>query len=176
MFATYTFRDPAPVPGSPGYTSVGHAGAVRALERYARGLAEVYPGVAMFAAMEPHRDRVAPHFHALLGGLGSDVAAAVERGRTAGRGTLQGAVGRPYPSSASIGSRHATELLWEAWYLAHGMARLEAVDGNGSALYVAKYSLKGGDDVPWWAIWEPGQLRNEWVEATQRRGGRGRSR
>jgi hypothetical protein len=43
------------------------------------------------------------------------------------------------------------------------MARLEAVVGDGAALYVAKYSLKGGDDVPWWRVWEPGELRNGFV-------------
>jgi hypothetical protein len=168
VFGTWTFRDLLADPDSPGYTSVGHGGGVRAIEGYLRGLAEVYPGVAAFVAMEPHRDRVAPHFHGLLGGLDPDVPAAIDAGRRRRPGPSGRADGGG-PVTASIGARVARERVWQAWYDRHGMARLESVDGEGSALYVAKYSLKAGDAVPWWAIWEPGQLRNEWVEA-QRRG------
>lgn len=159
VFGTFTFRDPPPRPGSPHFTSIGHGGGVRAIEKYLADLADVYPDVAAFVAMEPHADRVAPHFHGLLSGLGPEVAAAVDAGRR-GRVTATG----------SVGARHARALLWERWWTDHGMARLEAVrGGNGSALYVAKYSLKRGDDVPWWRVWEPGELRNAWVASTHRR-------
>jgi len=163
VFSTNTFRDPPPRPGSPYFTSVGHAGGVRALERWLVGAAEVYPGLAAFFAMEPHADRVAPHFHGLLAGLGDDVAAAVDAGRRRPRGG-DARVG------VSIGARHARERLWQSWFDANGIARMESCDGNGAGLYVAKYSLKGGDDVPWWRIWEPGELRNEWVARSGRKG------
>jgi len=39
-------------------------------------------------------------------------------------------------------------------------------------VYVAKYSLKGAAEVPWWRIWEPGELRHEWVRESKRRRGR----
>jgi hypothetical protein len=171
VFGTWTFRDLLPDRDSPGYTSVGHGGGVRAMEGYLRGLAEVYPGVAAFVAMEPHQDRVAPHFHGLLGGLDPDVPAAIDAGRRRRPGPTGRAAGGGLVT-ASVGARHARERIWQEWYDRHGMARLESVDGDGSALYVAKYSLKGGDVVPWWAIWEPGQLRNEWVAASQHRGHR----
>lgn len=172
VFGTWTFRDVVADSDSPGYTSVGHGGGVRAIEGYLRGLAEVYPGVAAFVAMEPHRDRVAPHFHGLLGGLDPDVPLAIDAGRRRrGFPAEQGCAGGG-PVSVSVGARHARERFWQSWYDAHGMARLESVDGDGSALYVAKYSLKGGDAVPWWRVWLPGELRNDWVRASQHRGHR----
>lgn len=163
VFGTWTFRDPPPRPGSPYFTSVGHGGAVRAITGYLRGLGEVYPGLAAFVAMEPHADRVAPHFHGLLAGLDADVPAAIDRGRRQRVPPLGG------PVSASAGAREARARIWEAWYLEHGLARLESVAGNGAALYVAKYSLKGAAEVPWWRIWEPGELRNGWVADTHKR-------
>jgi hypothetical protein len=163
VFTTNTFRDPAPRPGSAYFTSVGHAGGVRAVESWLTGLADVYPGLAAFMAMEPHADRVAPHFHGLLAGLPADVPAAIDAGRRRRfSAAADGATG-------TIGARHARELIWQSWWDGHGFARLEAVNGNGASLYVAKYSLKGGDEVPWWRIWEPGELRHEWVRSTHRR-------
>jgi hypothetical protein len=125
---------------------------VRALTGYLVALAEHYPGVAAFVAMEPHADRVAPHFHGLLAGLGPGVAAAVDAGRRR----------RELAPGASFEERHARELIWQSWWEAHGLARLESVQTSGSALYVAKYSLKGGSQVPWWQVWEPGALRAAW--------------
>ena len=180
VFGTWTFRDLVAAADSPGYTSVGHGGGVRAIEGYLRGLAEVYPSIAAFVAMEPHRDRVAPHFHGLLAGLDPDVAPAIDRGRrrprtrvpsTPGEGAAAAGAG---PVAASLGARHARERFWQEWYERHGMARLESVQGDGSALYVAKYSLKGGDAVPWWRVWLPGELRNEWVTESKQRRGRSR--
>lgn len=138
---------------------------MRAISRYLAGLAEVYPGLAAFVAMEPHADRVAPHFHGLLAGLAADVPPAIDRGRRAGSRQRSSAVA----PSGSVGAAQARERFWQVWWESHGMARLEAVAGNGAALYVAKYSLKGGDQVPWWQVWEPGELRNEWVRSTHRR-------
>jgi hypothetical protein len=135
---------------------------------YLTGLAEVYPGIAAFVAMEPHQDRVAPHFHGLLGGLDPDVPAAIDAGRRRRPGPSGRAAGGGLVT-ASVGARLAREMFWGGWYDAHGMARLESVDGDGSALYVAKYSLKGGDAVPWWEVWEPGQLRNDLVREHRRR-------
>lgn len=143
------------------------------MELYLRGLAEVYPGIAAFVAMEPHRDRVAPHFHGLLAGFDADVPVAVDAGRRGRAGPRRGAR-RDGVVGESFGATYARDLLWQEWYERHGMARLESVEGGGSALYVAKYSLKGGDAVPWWAIWEPGELRNEWVAESKRRRGRSR--
>lgn len=173
VFATLTFRDPAPVPGSPLYSSIGHGGAVRKLTRYLGGVAEVYPGISAFFAMEPHADRVAPHFHGLLGGLDPGVAAAIDRGR---RGDLAGSRGRETGQGGAatgigqgVGVMQARERFWHAWWTANGMARLEKIDGDGASLYVAKYSLKGASEVPWWRIWEPGELRNQWVASSRSR-------
>lgn len=159
MFATFTFRDPPAIPGRSAYTAVGHAGALRALNGYLMGLAEVYPGVSAFVAMEPHADRVSPHFHGLLGGLGPEVADALDRRHRA-------------PTTGSYEAVHAKELIWQPWWDGHGFARLEKVDGNGVSLYVAKYSLKGGNEVPWWEVWEPGGLRNALVASRGRKRGR----
>lgn len=169
VFGTWTFRDPPPRPGSPYFTSIGHAGGVRAITSYLVGLADVYPGLSAFVAMEPHKDRVAPHFHGLLSGLGEDVPLAIDAGRRRARPRQEpsgGGTGR----AASVGAREARGRFWEMWWQEHGMARLESVDGNGAALYVAKYSLKGRDDVPWWRIWEPGELRHEFARRSIRRG------
>lgn len=165
VFGTWTFRDPSPRPGSPYFTSVGHAGGVRAITRYLTDLADVYPSISAFVAMEPHKDRVAPHFHGLLAGLDADVPPAIDRGRRARRGAPSDG-----PAEASVGAAHARALIWQAWWEEHGMARLESVDGNGAALYVAKYSLKGGNDVPWWRVWEPGELRHDWSRKSARKG------
>lgn len=162
VFCTNTLRDPPARPGSPLFTSIGHAGGVRALTGWLIDAAEVYPDIAAAYAMEPHAARVAPHFHGLLAGLGDGVAAAVDRGRRKSAGSAE-------PVSAPFGVRQARDRLWGAWFERHGMARLEAVDGNGAALYVAKYSLKGGDDVPWWRVWEPGELRDEWARQVRRK-------
>ena len=159
VFGTWTFRDPPPRPGSPYFTSIGHGGGVRAIETYLRALADVYPSMAAFVAMEPHADRVAPHFHGLLAGLDADVPPAVDAGRH----------GRRPAAGASAGARNARDLLWQGWFDAHGMARLEAVTGDGASLYVAKYSMKGGDQVPWWRIWEPGELRHLYERARRTR-------
>lgn len=162
VFATLTFRDPPARPGSPGYSSVGHGGSVRALDRWLTDAAAVYPGMAAFFAMEPHRDRVAPHFHGLLSGLGPGVAAAVEAGRRGSRGrrpALPAAARHADTIGSDTARDHARDQLWQAWFDANGIARLESVDGNGAALYVSKYSLKAGEDVPWWQLWLPGELR-----------------
>lgn len=164
VFGTWTFRDPAPRSGSPYFTSVGHAGGVRAITGYLIGLADVYPGISAFVAMEPHKDRVAPHFHGLLAGLDGDVPVAIDAGRRGRRSAPRDGLVMP-----SVGVREARSRFWESWWTDHGMARLEGVTGNGAALYVSKYSLKGGDEVPWWRIWEPGELRHEWVRSTHKR-------
>jgi hypothetical protein len=135
---------------------------VRAIERYLAGLGELHPGLAAFVAMEPHADRVAPHFHGLLAGLDVDVPAAIDAGRRRPGGLPRAAI-------AAVGAGQARERFWQVWWDEHGMARLESVSGNGAALYVAKYSLKGASEVPWWRIWEPGELRNAWVRETHRR-------
>jgi len=166
VFGTWTFRDPPASPGSPGYTSVGHGGAVRALGSYLGALAEVYPDVSAFVAMEPHADRVAPHFHGLLAGLPAGVAAAIDQGRRLSgspRELAEELAGLPFSE------RIARDVFWGRWWQAHGMARLEAVQGDGASLYVAKYSVKGGDDVPFWRIWTPGELRESWVASTHAR-------
>lgn len=143
------------------------------MTHYLEGLAEVYPGVSAFVAMEPHADRVAPHFHGLLGGLDPGIAAAIDRGRrtmNSKTGCSQAAVMAGVPAlGQGVGVSQARERFWRAWWDEHGMARLEAVAGDGASLYVSKYSLKRGDDVPWWRIWEPGELRNEWVRSSHGR-------
>lgn len=157
-FGTWTFRDPPARPGSPLYTQVGHAGARRAMTKYLVGLADVYPNLGAFVAMEPHAFRSSPHFHGLLS-VGDEVARAIDSGRR----------GLALPAGASFEARHARDLFWQSWFDGHGMARLERVDGDGAALYTSKYAMKAGDRIPWWVIYEPGELRELWVRQDGRK-------
>lgn len=173
VFGTWTFRDPPARPGSPLYTSVGFGGAERAVCGYLRDLAEVYPGMSGFVAMEPHADRVAPHFHGLIGGLDPGVATAIDRGRRGDRpgsgDAPNGADGTAHAIGQGVGVDQARARFWQAWFDRYGMARLEEIHGDGASLYVSKYSLKGADLVPWYRIWEPGELRNEWARSSHSR-------
>lgn len=157
LFATLTWRD---VPPRPGYNGTGLGTAMRDVGSYLADLSAVYPGVAAFFAWEEHRDRVTPHAHGLLSGLGSGVARAVEEGRRGGRPLPRGA--------ATFGETHATDLIWREWFQKHGIARIEEVrDGQAAAGYAAKYCLK---EMGPWRIWLPGELRAKW--STGRRRGR----
>lgn len=126
LFVTLTFRDPEPLLRrritNP---NVGIGKAEGELKRWWKASIRerAHKSFGMFT-MEPHADRLTPHFHGLIGGLPPGVV----------RDALWGRISRD-PSA---------EYLWREWFVDRGRAKIEPVDSaTPAAVYVAKYMLKG---------------------------------
>jgi hypothetical protein len=141
---------------------------MRHVEDYLTELADVYPTVTAFFAWEEHMDRVTPHAHGLVGGLGDDIAQAVDAGRRRGSsGTAPSA-----SDWTEYAESRATDLIWRRWFTDHGLARIEAVrDGNAAAGYAAKYCMK---ELGPWKLWTAGELRDRWESKQYRKARRRR--
>jgi hypothetical protein len=117
---------------------VGQAGAERFLRTWfrnsvrSRGFMGGTKPYGLFA-IEPHQNRVAPHFHGLLGGLPRWLVLDVVAG-------LAGDRPRGY--------------LWYEWYRDHGRAKIvPCADTIGTAVYVSKYVTKTAGKIYAFGVW-----------------------